>query len=53
MWKGDKAEAAAPIQTVNTETPKGLKARDGRKGQGLGDFRSGLHRDWERARARG
>ena len=39
MWKGDKAEATAPIQTDNAETLKGLKAHDGRKGQGLGDFR--------------
>lgn len=39
MWKGDEAEATAPIQTVNAETLKGLKAHDGRKGQGLGDFR--------------
>lgn len=34
-----EAEATAPTQTVNAETLKGLKAHDGRKGQGLGDFR--------------
>ena len=42
MWKGDKAEATAPIQTDNAETLKGLKAHDGRKGQGLGGAHSHL-----------
>lgn len=33
MWKGDKAEATAPIQTVNTETLKALKHMMGGRGR--------------------
>ena len=33
MWKGDKAEATAPIQTVNTETLRVLKQTMGGRGR--------------------